>query len=318
MKKLYILLVFILLLATILAQNPFAKYGYDVPLATSSKGEFEEFHGLSDVVEIGSIRYNTLTKEIVGYLEEEKTESEVSVITTAMSVDPHCERYYWISPYAYCFNNPVNVIDPDGRDGIYITYPDYMVDTETKLGKQPLGHSGVLLIDNKTGLTKYYEYGRYSTEDGTKGRVRNVKVPDVIMGENGMPTTESLNNVLSDISEKAGLNGKIEGAYIKSDKFDEMNNYAQGKLNESTVGKKGYNKDRESYSLTGNNCATFAADVLQQDSKVKSPNTLINTPTNISGSYRKRYDNVDYNSSTGTTITPTKTITQKVKDFFGF
>ena len=33
-----------------------------------------------------------------------------------MSVDPLCEKYYWISPYAYCVGNPVRYIDPDGRD----------------------------------------------------------------------------------------------------------------------------------------------------------------------------------------------------------
>ncbi len=32
------------------------------------------------------------------------------------SMDPLCEKYYHISPYAYCANNPVNAIDPDGRD----------------------------------------------------------------------------------------------------------------------------------------------------------------------------------------------------------
>ena len=32
-----------------------------------------------------------------------------------LTIDPLCERYPWISPYAYCSNNPVNRIDPDGR-----------------------------------------------------------------------------------------------------------------------------------------------------------------------------------------------------------
>ena len=31
-------------------------------------------------------------------------------------MDPLCEKYYNISPYAYCANNPVNYVDPDGRD----------------------------------------------------------------------------------------------------------------------------------------------------------------------------------------------------------
>jgi len=31
------------------------------------------------------------------------------------SPDPLCEKYYHISPYAFCNNNPINNIDPDGR-----------------------------------------------------------------------------------------------------------------------------------------------------------------------------------------------------------
>ncbi len=31
-------------------------------------------------------------------------------------VDPLCEKYYAISPYAYCANNPVRYFDPDGRE----------------------------------------------------------------------------------------------------------------------------------------------------------------------------------------------------------
>lgn len=38
-------------------------------------------------------------------------------------IDPLCEKYYSTSPYAYCRNNPVNAIDPDGRE-IWISYYD--------------------------------------------------------------------------------------------------------------------------------------------------------------------------------------------------
>ena len=31
-------------------------------------------------------------------------------------IDPLCEKYYGVSPYAYCGNNPVNRVDPDGCD----------------------------------------------------------------------------------------------------------------------------------------------------------------------------------------------------------
>ena len=34
--------------------------------------------------------------------------------------DPLAEKYYDISPYAWCANNPVNLVDPDGKDIYYI------------------------------------------------------------------------------------------------------------------------------------------------------------------------------------------------------
>lgn len=30
-------------------------------------------------------------------------------------IDPLCEKYYSTSPYVYCENNPVMLVDPDGR-----------------------------------------------------------------------------------------------------------------------------------------------------------------------------------------------------------
>lgn len=37
-------------------------------------------------------------------------------IMRTTTMDPLCEKYYDISPYAWCGNNPVNYVDPDGRD----------------------------------------------------------------------------------------------------------------------------------------------------------------------------------------------------------
>ena len=43
---------------------------------------------------------------------------DVAGVPMWTSVDPLAEKYYNVSPYAYCFNDPVKYIDPDGRDGI--------------------------------------------------------------------------------------------------------------------------------------------------------------------------------------------------------
>ncbi|MDD2964218.1 MAG: RHS repeat-associated core domain-containing protein [Bacteroidales bacterium] len=220
-----------------------------------------------------------------------------------LGVDPLAEKNNFESPYVFVHNNPLIYIDPDGRDGILVVFPDYKVDTETRLGKQPLGHAGVLLIDNKTGYTRYYEYGRYATTDGTKGKVRNVRVSKVVIDpETGKPTQESLNKVLGQLSKASGQNGRIQGAYVEGD-FDKMNDYAQGKLNESDPNHPDYNKDREPYSLTGNNCGTFSCDVLKQDpeAKKKAPWIFIPTPDNMAEEYQDNFPKVDYNSKTKTT-----------------
>ncbi len=39
-----------------------------------------------------------------------------SALGRFMTMDPLAEKYYSVSPYAYCKNNPVNRIDPDGKD----------------------------------------------------------------------------------------------------------------------------------------------------------------------------------------------------------
>ena len=98
--------------------NPFARLGYKADVYTF--GEKEEFHDLEEIVEIGEVLFNTKTNKVVGFVEDADSLIELKPELQSMSIDPHCEKYYSISPYAYCMNNPVNCIDPDGRLVIFI------------------------------------------------------------------------------------------------------------------------------------------------------------------------------------------------------
>jgi len=113
-------------LASFLAGNaqefPWEKYGFDPNIVTLSKGKYQEFHDLKTVVEIGSVLYNTQTKKIVGFVEKDTLYSEADlkphIISRWISPDPLSEEYSSWSPYNYVMNNPIILVDPDGREPV--------------------------------------------------------------------------------------------------------------------------------------------------------------------------------------------------------
>jgi hypothetical protein len=176
--------------------------------------------------------------------------------------------------------------EDDSAEALLIAYPDFKIDTESPLGEVGgLGHAGVLLI-NKKGLTRYYEYGRYKTADGTKGKVRKVSVSNVVIGADGKATPASLEKVLAELSAKSGKKGRIDAAYFQNVNFEVMEAYAQKKLKESNPEYKEYDKKRAPYTLTGNNCATFAEDVVTQDKDVDKPGIWVHSPVNTVSEYQ--------------------------------
>ena len=60
-----------------------------------------------------------------------------------MVPDPVAEKYYNVSPYAYCHDNPMNAIDPDGRDDFFDENGKFI--KKTKTGDNIMVKSG----DNK-------------------------------------------------------------------------------------------------------------------------------------------------------------------------
>ena len=95
-------------------------------------------------------RYNG--KELVQMHGQDEYDSHARwyypAICRTTTMDPLCEKYYNISPYAWCGNNPVNVVDTNGMDWYhnnsskYITWYD---SNEEKEGYTYIGGKGSVL-----------------------------------------------------------------------------------------------------------------------------------------------------------------------------
>jgi RHS repeat-associated protein len=133
------------------------------------------------------------------------------VYMQARYYDPEAGRFYGVDPaevreldthsfnrYAYGNNNPYKFFDPDGRSSVAVRYRDQPIHSPVGIIPQFIsgGHSGVVAINDKSGGTKYREFGRYNETDGL---VRPMLISDLKLGENGVPTKESLEKLLSEI-----------------------------------------------------------------------------------------------------------------------
>ena len=106
------------------AQDIFKKHGFDKKPLTLSDGHYNEFFSNEEVVRIGTVLLNTKTNKVVAFVEEDtaKTAYEAEFSSRWMSIDPLARKYPQISPYVYVSNNPLNAIDPDGKDEFLLTW----------------------------------------------------------------------------------------------------------------------------------------------------------------------------------------------------
>lgn len=171
------------------------------------------------------------------------------------------------------FASPNSVPDlaaPLNGEALYVVYPDYPVNTDTLYGYTTLvGHAGALLIA-ANGLTKYYEFGRYPP--GVAGRVRNVRVTNVVIDGNGKATPDSLKAVLATLAASSGKGTRIRAAYFLSVDFQKMEAAATAA--------------QATYDILTNNCGHFAERViLAGNPQIDKPLILNPVPNNFVDEY---------------------------------
>ncbi|WDE07169.1 hypothetical protein SG34_009900 [Thalassomonas viridans] len=199
--------------------------------------------------------------------------------------------------------------------GARITIPDYLpyVDIlpneirvpHTKNKISDLGHAGVLFINGKSGVTRYYEYGRYDPQK--LGWVKKIlNLPDVKVDAQGKIIESSLLKVLQIISSKAGKGGRISAAYIKADnKYEAMLEYAQIRMALNS------NPNRERYDITSYSCVHFIKGVMDS-AGIDTPWMFDPRPTSYIKEIQDDYPILEYDPSDN------KLIIKESDSVFGF
>jgi RHS repeat-associated protein len=158
------------------------------------------------------------------------------------TMDPLAEKYYSVSPYAYCHNNPVNGTDPDGKDDYYDRYGNYLGTNHNK--------TDFIYIADKFkqlgiwGVERYYGiYKRTALSEAELSAQTWSKILTRIAVEGGI-NPEDLHNGAISVGVLEHYNGN--NGYDFSDSFNDNDNVI-GEMynynNASVKGRKSQNSD---------------------------------------------------------------------------
>ena len=166
--------------------------------------EFDNMHGLN-TYDYGARQYNPATARWD-------------------RMDPLCEKYYNISPYAYCTNNPIRFIDPDGKK-VYVFVMKLPLSSSTV--QHYLRSATHTFTVVKTADGKIYRYAYGPTDDkpihsisGSTPIVERNYSQDKEAVENYFTTGKDNNtkNVVPVNVPKGMTESKFDNAVIKSAK----------------------------------------------------------------------------------------------------
>lgn len=208
MKKLILLFAVLFGFIGAKAQNPFAELGYEPKIATLSQGKYEETFDNDTIVQIGSVLFNTKSKQIVAFIKTDTLFSEATlepdIVSRWLSPDPLAHEYPSWSPYNFVMNNPIIYIDPDGRkvvfaEGVSDDFKKAFAASVKHLNKH--GAGGMLAKLHASEVTYY-------VTEASGNSLFNPNTKTISWD----PTTAVLTNELHELSPTTILNHEVDHA----------------------------------------------------------------------------------------------------------
>jgi RHS repeat-associated protein len=199
---------------------------------------------------------------------------EMPIFTTQ---DPLAEKYYSVSPYVYCMNNPLKFVDSDGKQPrIYIQ-------------SKGLGHAFVTVNEGQNTIV--YSYGRYGSV-GSSG-IASGRFTPVGEGVLHKKTGEEAQKYLAEVQSEGKfsiytINNADDNAVASF--YDEQWDNGTRPTDENKASYTDENaKVVDTYNLLNNNCVTKSIDGINN-----KDNILDYTHKQVAGT---TYDGITYYQS---------------------
>ena len=172
-----------------------------------------------------------------------------------LSVDPMSDKYASLSPYTYCADNPVKLVDPNGEDVVILNAPQ---------GAGGYGHMAAVIQDEE-GNWYYMTMG--AAEDGNLSQVLS-------SGVGGGMTLESCGT--KDMEEAIEFAKKdVNNSECTQELVLQTSSKMDGKIYQSALDKQSnVNSGNEEYKALTNSCADAVKDVLEKGLGIDLPSKI--------------------------------------------